>query len=203
MKVVLASGNAGKVREMQQVLAPLGFKILAQSEFAIPAAEETGLSFVENAIIKARHAAQRTGLPAIADDSGLEVDALAGAPGIYSARYAAPDEGYGSGDAANNDKLLAELGKRDAHDATARFQCVLAFMHHENDPMPLIAQGSWEGRILATPRGSNGFGYDPLFFVPPENCSAAQLSPERKNALSHRGNALRKLVELLGRQTPV
>ncbi len=197
MKVVLATGNAGKVREMQHLLSSLGFVVSAQSEFAVPDAEETGLSFVENAIIKARHAARYTGLPAIADDSGLEVDALAGAPGIYSARYAAPNEGFGHGDTANNTKLLAELNKRGIRDASARFQCVLVFMRHAEDPVPVIAQGSWEGRILDAPRGHNGFGYDPLFFVPTENCSSAELSAERKNALSHRGCALRRLATLL------
>lgn len=193
MKVVLATGNKGKLREMQQVLAPLGFEVVAQSDFSVPEADETGLSFVENAIIKARNASQHTGLPAIADDSGLEVDALDGAPGIYSARYA----GVGAGDAANNAKLLAELAQRGARDATARFQCVLVFMRHAQDPVPVIAQGSWEGTILDAPRGDHGFGYDPLFFVDSENCSSAELPPERKNALSHRGRALRQLAALL------
>jgi len=193
MKVVLATGNKGKLREMQQVLAPLGFDVVAQSDFNVPEADETGLSFVENAIIKARNASQHTGLPAIADDSGLEVDALDGAPGIYSARYA----GVGAGDAANNAKLLAELAQRGARDATARFQCVLVFMRHAQDPVPVIAQGSWEGTILDAPRGDHGFGYDPLFFVDSENCSSAELPPERKNALSHRGRALRQLAALL------
>lgn len=193
MKVVLATGNKGKLREMQQVLAPLGFDVVAQSDFNVPEADETGLSFVENAIIKARNASQHTGLPAIADDSGLEVDALDGAPGIYSARYA----GVGAGDAANNAKLLAELAQRGARDATAHFQCVLVFMRHAQDPVPVIAQGSWEGTILDAPRGDHGFGYDPLFFVDSENCSSAELPPERKNALSHRGRALRQLAALL------
>lgn len=193
MKVVLATGNKGKLREMQQVLSPLGFEVVAQSDFNVPEADETGLSFVENAIIKARNAAQHTGLPAIADDSGLEVDALAGAPGIYSARYA----GVGAGDAANNAKLLAELAQRGVRDATARFQCVLVFMRHAQDPVPVIAQGSWEGTLLDAPRGDHGFGYDPLFFVAGENCTSAELPPERKNALSHRGRALRQLAALL------
>lgn len=193
MKVVLATSNAGKLREMQQVLAPLGFEVVSQGEYGVADAEETGLSFVENAIIKARNAARHTGLPALADDSGLEVDALAGAPGIYSARYA----GAGAGDAANNHKLLAELAQRGVTDAAARFQCVLVFMRHAQDPVPVIAQGSWEGRILAAPRGSQGFGYDPLFLVPGEGCSAAELPPQRKNALSHRGQALRQLAALL------
>lgn len=194
MKVVLATGNAGKLRELQQVLAPLQFEVRAQSEFAVPDADETGLSFVENAIIKARHAARLTGLPAIADDSGLEVDALDGAPGIYSARYAGSAD---KSDAANNAKLLAELAARGVKNAAARFQCVLVFMRHANDPVPVIAQGSWEGFILDAPRGSGGFGYDPLFFVPGENCASAELPAARKNILSHRGQALMKLAALL------
>lgn len=196
MKVVLATGNAGKLREMQQVLAPLQFEVHAQSEFAVPDADETGLSFVENAIIKARHAALLTGLPAIADDSGLEVDALDGAPGIYSARYAGSAD---KSDAANNAKLLAELAARGVKNASARFQCVLVFMRHANDPVPVIAQGSWEGFILDAPRGSGGFGYDPLFFVPGENCASSELPAARKNILSHRGQALVKLAALLRR----
>ena len=193
-RIVLATGNAGKVREMQAVLAPLGFEVVAQKEFGVPEAEETGLSFVENAILKARNAAHHTGLPAIADDSGLEVDALDGAPGIYSARYAGP----GAGDDANNTKLLAELRARGVSGAVARFQCVLACVRHAADPVPVIAQGTWEGRITDAPRGSNGFGYDPLFFVPSEGCTSAELSPGRKNLLSHRGQALLKLAALLG-----
>lgn len=196
MKVVLATGNAGKLREMQQVLAPLQFEVHAQSEFAVPDADETGLTFVENAIIKARHAARLTGLPAIADDSGLEVDALDGAPGIYSARYAGSTD---KSDAANNAKLLAELAARGVKNASARFQCVLVFMRHANDPVPVIAQGSWEGFILDAPRGSGGFGYDPLFFVPGENCASAELPAARKNILSHRGQALVNLAALLRR----
>ena len=192
-RIVLATGNKGKLREMQQVLAPLGFDVVAQSDLNVPDADETGLSFVENAIIKARNAALHTGLPAIADDSGLEVDALDGAPGIYSARFAGP----GANDADNNAKLLAELGARGVRNAVARFQCVLVFMRHANDPVPVIAQGSWEGVITDAPRGSNGFGYDPLFFVPEEGCVSAELPPARKNLLSHRGQALVKLAALL------
>lgn len=191
--IVLATGNPGKLREMQQVLAPLGFAVVAQSDFQVPGVAETGLSFVENAIIKARHAAQHTGLPAIADDSGLEVDALAGAPGIYSARYAGAD----ADDAANNARLLAELATGNRREATARFQCVLVFMRHANDPVPIIAQGTWAGVITDTPRGSNGFGYDPLFFLPDEGCTSAELAPARKNLLSHRGQALVKLAALM------
>ncbi len=189
-RIVLATGNPGKLREMQQVLAPLGFSVVAQSDFKVPAVEETGLSFVENAIIKARHAAQHTGLPAIADDSGLAVDLLNGAPGIYSARYA----GVAANDAANNAKLLVELAARNARNAAARFQCALVFMRHANDPVPIIAQGTWEGVITDKPRGSNGFGYDPLFFLPDENCTSAELAPARKNLLSHRGQALADLA---------
>lgn len=191
--IVLATGNPGKLREMQQVLAPLGFAVVAQSDFQVPVVAETGLSFVENAIIKARHAAQHTGLPAIADDSGLEVDALAGAPGIYSARYAGAD----ADDAANNARLLAELATGNRREATARFQCVLVFMRHANDPVPIIAQGTWAGVITDIPRGSNGFGYDPLFFLPDEGCTSAELAPARKNLLSHRGQALVKLAALM------
>lgn len=201
MKIVLATGNKGKLREMQQVLGPLGFDVVAQSDFNVPEADETGLSFVENAIIKARNAARHSGLPAIADDSGLEVDALNGAPGIYSARYADSLEKGGAGDAANNARLLADLAQRGVRDASARFQCVLVFMRHADDPVPLIAQAAWEGTILDAPRGAGGFGYDPLFFVPGENCASAELPPERKNALSHRGQALRKLATLLGAQS--
>ncbi|MFZ5724301.1 MAG: RdgB/HAM1 family non-canonical purine NTP pyrophosphatase [Pseudomonadota bacterium] len=184
---------------MQQVLAPLGHTVVAQSDYGVPEAEETGLSFVENAIIKARNAARHTGLPAIADDSGLEVDALGGAPGIHSARYAGATE---KSDSANNARLLAELAARHVRDAAARFQCVLVFMRHADDPVPLIAQAAWEGRIVDAPRGNGGFGYDPLFFLPGENCTSAELPPERKNALSHRGQALRQLSLLLRAQTP-
>lgn len=189
-RIVLATGNAGKLREMQQVLAPLGFDVVAQNLLGVTDADETGLTFVENALIKARHAAQQTGLPAIADDSGLEVDALQGAPGIYSARYAGP----GAGDARNNARLLDELAARGVRNATARFHCVLVFLRHALDPVPLIAQGAWEGRIADAPHGDGGFGYDPLFFCPDEGCTAAELSSGRKNLLSHRGQALAGLV---------
>jgi XTP/dITP diphosphohydrolase len=159
----------------------------------VPDAEETGLTFVENALLKARNAAAHTGLAAIADDSGIEVDALHGAPGIYSARYA----GAGASDQANLEKLLAVL--RDVPEAarTARFQCLLVYLRHADDPTPLICQGTWEGRILDAPRGENGFGYDPVFYVPTHDCTSAELPPEVKNALSHRGQALRKLVAAL------
>jgi len=192
-KVVLASGNAGKVREINEILAGLGIEVVPQTEFGVPEAEETGLTFVENAILKARNAAAHTGLPAIADDSGLEVDALKGAPGIYSARYAGP----GANDRSNLEKLLAELGERPEAERSARFQCLMVYMAHDLDPTPIICQGSWEGRITFGPQGENGFGYDPVFFVPTHNCTSAELPAEEKNRLSHRGQALRQLVEAL------
>ena len=192
-RIVLASNNAGKVHEFNQLLTGTDFEVLPQSEFGVMEAEETGLSFVENAILKARNAAAHTGLPAIADDSGLEVDALDGAPGIYSARYA----GSGASDLQNLEKLLADI--KDVPDAqrTARFQCLMVYMRHAKDPTPQIFQGTWEGRILHAPQGDNGFGYDPVFFVPTHNCSSAELEPDVKNSLSHRGQALTKLIEAL------
>jgi XTP/dITP diphosphohydrolase len=192
-RVVMASSNPGKLREINQILAGLGMEVLPQSEFDVPDAEETGLTFVENAILKARHAAKLTDLPAIADDSGLEVDALQGAPGIYSARYAGP----GTTDQKNLQKLLDELKDVPEAERTARFQCLMVFMAHANDPTPLICQGTWEGRILFEPRGSGGFGYDPVFYVPNEGCASAELAPEVKNRLSHRGQALSKLLQAL------
>jgi len=192
-KVVLASGNKGKVREINQILAGLDIEVVPQSDFDVPEAEETGLTFVENAILKARNAAQYTGLPAIADDSGLEVDALRGAPGIYSARYA----GVGAGDEANLQKLLQEM--KDVADAerTARFQCLMVYMEHDLDPTPIMCQGSWEGRITHAPSGDNGFGYDPVFYVPSHDCTSAELSADEKNRLSHRGQALQCLMHAL------
>ena len=189
--VVLASGNAGKLRELDKVLAPLDVSLQPQAQFNVPDAEETGLSFVENAIIKARAAAQHTGLPAIADDSGIEVDYLNGAPGIYSARYS------GAGDEANNVLLLQELGEIPEEQRSARFQCVLVYMRHAMDPVPLICQGSWEGFILSEPRGEDGFGYDPLFYLPDYQCSSAQLAPGIKNRISHRAKASRLLFDAL------
>lgn len=198
-EIVLASGNPGKVREINQLLADLDLHVQPQSEYGVEDAEETGLTFVENAILKARNAAQHTGLPAIADDSGIEVDALNGAPGIYSARFA----GVGASDRDNLEKLLADLQGVAEADRGARFQCLLVYLRHAADPTPLICQGTWEGRILTEPRGTGGFGYDPLFFVPTHDCSSAELPPEVKNALSHRGQALRKLVSTLqGSSTP-
>jgi XTP/dITP diphosphohydrolase len=192
-RIVLASNNAGKVREINQLLAAQSIQVIPQREFDIPDAEETGLTFVENAILKARHAARLSGLPAIADDSGLEVDALNGAPGIYSARYA----GTGCNDQDNNRKLLEALQGVPEAARTARFQCLMVYLRHADDPTPIICQGTWEGVILTEPRGENGFGYDPLFWVPDHNCSSAELSAEEKNRLSHRGQALRKLLSAL------
>ena len=192
-RIVLATGNRGKVAEIAAMVAGLGLEIVPQSEYDVPEAAETGLTFVENALLKARNAAAHTGLPAIADDSGLEVDALRGAPGIHSARYAGPD----SRDGDNNAKLLAALDGVPAMQRTARFQCVMVYLRHANDPTPLICQGTWEGSVLEAPRGDGGFGYDPLFLVPNHNCAAAELPAEIKNRLSHRGQALRKLVEAL------
>jgi XTP/dITP diphosphohydrolase len=192
-RIVLASSNKGKVREIGELLAGLRLTVEPQSSFGIADAEETGLTFVENAIIKARHAALNAQLAAIADDSGLEVDALHGAPGIYSARYA----GKGATDAANLEKLLEALADTPEELRTARFQCVMVYMRHGKDPTPIIAQGTWEGRILLEPRGRGGFGYDPVFYVPERDCASAELTPEVKNSLSHRGKALRSLLEQL------
>ena len=189
----MASSNPGKLREINQILGGLSMEVLPQSEFNVPDAEETGLSFVENAILKARHAASLTGLPAIADDSGLEVDALKGAPGIYSARYSGP----GATDKKNLQKVLDELREIPESERSARFQCLMVFMNHAEDPTPLICQGTWEGRILFEPRGEEGFGYDPIFYVPSERCASAELAPEVKNRLSHRGQALQKLLTAL------
>lgn len=190
-KIVLASGNPGKLKEFQQLLNSSGFEVLPQSVFDVPDAIEDGLSFVENSIIKARHASKLTGLPAIADDSGLEVDALNGRPGIYSARFS----GENATDARNNDKLLTELKDVQKAARTARFQCLLVFIRHEHDPTPIICQGTWEGRILFAAHGENGFGYDPLFWVPEQGCSSAELTAEVKNRISHRGKAMQLLLE--------
>ena len=192
--VVLASGNAGKLRELDRVLAPLGMELRPQSDFQVPDVEENGLSFVENAIIKARAAAQHSGLPAIADDSGLEVDYLNGKPGIHSARYS------GEGDAGNNRKLLLALADVPREQRGARFQCVLVYMRHELDPTPLVCQASWEGYILSAPSGENGFGYDPLFYLPDQQCSSAELPRDLKNQISHRARASALLVEALRRR---
>jgi len=191
--IVLASGNRKKVVELQHLLQPLGIAIIPQSQLNIPDADETGLAFVENAILKARHACRLSGLSAIADDSGLEVDALNGQPGIYSARFA----GVPTNDANNNRLLLEQMKNVAPENRRARFQCVLVYLRHDADPTPLICQGSWEGSILAAPRGAQGFGYDPLFFVPTHGCSAAEMLPEEKAAISHRGHAMRQLLAQL------
>ncbi len=193
-KIVLASNNKGKVREINQILAELDISVLPQSDFNVEEVEETGLTFVENAILKARNAAEQSGLPAIADDSGIEVDALNGEPGIYSARYA----GVGASDEDNLQKLLQALQDVPEEKRTARFQCLMVYMRHAKDPTPIICQGVWEGIITREPQGDNGFGYDPVFYVPDHNCTSAQLPAEVKNQLSHRGQALRLLVKQLG-----
>ncbi len=189
-KLVIATGNAGKLKEIRRIFSGLDVEILAQSEFDTPEADETGLSFIENAILKARNAAAHTGLAALADDSGIEVDALNGEPGIHSARYAGDDE-------SNIDKLLRELDATGDEERTARFQCVMAYVRHASDPVPLIAQGAWQGRILRQRQGEGGFGYDPVFYVPEHDCSAAQLTADEKNAISHRGKALGLMLEQL------
>jgi XTP/dITP diphosphohydrolase len=191
--VVLASGNRGKVREIEAMLSGMGLAILPQSDFNVPAAAETGLTFVENAILKARNAARHTGLPAIADDSGIEVRALDGAPGVHSAVYA----GEGASDQENLEKLLKACEAVPAGERAARFVCVMVYVRHAEDATPRIAQGIWRGELLHAAIGENGFGYDPIFFVPEHGCSSAQLPPEVKNRLSHRGQALRALVDLL------
>ena len=192
MKLVLASGNAGKLAELRELLGDR-FTLHAQSEFGLGDADETGLSFIENAILKARHAARATGLPALGDDSGLCVDALGGAPGLYSARYAGT---HGDAD-ANIDKLLRELDGTGDASRTARFVCALALVRHADDPQPLLAEGLWEGRILHARQGGHGFGYDPVFFSPAHGCSAAELPASTKNRDSHRGRALAILQDRL------
>lgn len=192
-RVVFASNNAGKVREVAAILAGLQIELIPQSVLRVSEVPETGLSFVENALIKARNACAQTGLPAIADDSGIEVDALGGAPGIYSARYAGPQ----ATDPANNERLLANLAGLPEDGRSARYQCLMVYLRHAADPTPLICQGTWEGRILESPRGEGGFGYDPLFFLPEQGCTAAELDAATKNRLSHRGLALRALVRAL------
>lgn len=193
-RVVLASGNAGKLRELHALLGGLGIELVSQRELGVSDAEETGLSFVENALLKARHACATTGLPAIADDSGIEVDALNGEPGIYSARFAGVSgETREVADAANNALLLDRLAGLKGSERSARFQCIIVYLRHAADPTPLICQGTWEGQILESAAGANGFGYDPLFYVPTHDCASAALTPEIKNTLSHRGQALEQL----------
>lgn len=196
MRVVLATGNPGKLQELRALLQPLAIEVVPLSQFTREAVPETGLTFVENAIIKARHAAQLAQMPAIADDSGLEVDALHGAPGIYSARYA----GAQATDDENLRKLLATLAGRKPAERGARYCCALVYMRWEHDPFPLISQASWEGRIAAAPRGSGGFGYDPIFELPQRGITVAELPAAEKNQLSHRGQALRGLVAQLEKE---
>ncbi|MDE9433100.1 XTP/dITP diphosphatase [Xenorhabdus bovienii] len=192
-KVVLATGNAGKVRELADLLTDFGLDIVAQTELGVDSADETGLTFIENAIIKARHAAAITGLPAIADDSGLSVNALGGAPGIYSARYA----GIDASDRDNLEKLLEAMRDIPDEERQAQFNCVLVYLRHAEDPTPLIFHGRWSGIITHEPAGNSGFGYDPIFYVPEFGCTAAELSREQKSAVSHRGQALKMLLEAM------
>ncbi len=196
--IVLASNNLGKVREFNQLLNGVHLAVLAQSHWQIESVPETGLTFVENALIKARHAAKITGLPALADDSGLEVDALGGAPGIYSARFA----GEGASDAENNRQLLARLADVPDGARQARYQCVLVLLRHWQDPTPLICQAHWAGEILREPQGEGGFGYDPIFFLPSLGMTSAQLPAEEKHRLSHRGRAMAELLARLPQWLP-
>lgn len=195
-KIVLASNNSGKLREMNQILHSCSLDVVALAEFTAIDPEETGLTFVENAIIKARHACKVSGLAAIADDSGLEVTALQGAPGIYSARYA----GLKATDDQNLKKLLEAMLDVEDNQRQARFQCLMVFMRHELDPVPLIVKGTWEGYIMRAPQGDNGFGYDPVFYVPEKKCTSAELTADIKNNLSHRGQALNQLVTAIQQQ---
>ena len=192
-QLVLATSNTGKLEEIRTLLSGLDLEILPQSGFGVPDVEESGLSFVENAIIKARNAAMYTGLSAIADDSGIVVKALGGRPGIYSARYAGP----GATDEENLQKLIEEIRPLEVYQRSASFVCVMVFLAHRDDPTPVIAQGIWDGMLVTEPRGENGFGYDPIFFVQSHNCTSAELPPEVKNRLSHRGKALGKLLRKL------
>lgn len=189
--LILASNNAGKLKEFGEMLAPLGFEVRPQREFNVPEAEEPHPTFVENALVKARHAARLTGLPALADDSGICVNVLGGAPGVRSARYA----GEPKSDLRNNQKLIEDLAMKS--DKSAYYYCVLTFVRHADDPQPVIAEGCWDGEVIAKPRGDGGFGYDPYFWLPTLGKTAAELSAEEKNRLSHRGQALRMLIEKL------
>lgn len=197
-RIVFASNNPGKVREVGQILSGLHLEVVSQAEYLVPEADETASTFVENALIKARNAALYTGLPAIADDSGLEVDALRGAPGVRSARYAGPE----ADDRANLELLLESLTDTPEKERSARFQCLMVYLSHAEDPTPILCRGTWEGRIAMAPRGDNGFGYDPVFQVPEQGCTAAQLDAETKNRLSHRGQALACLLRALGHDRP-
>jgi len=190
-KLVIASNNQGKLREFKALLAPLDYEVFTQSELDVEDVPETGTTFVENAIIKARNAALHTGLPALADDSGIEVDALNGAPGVYSARFSAPN----ASDDKNNALLIKKLKNVPEKERTARYRAVLVYMRHAEDPSPLICEGSWEGIIQLEPQGKGGFGYDPYFYLPTHGCTSAMLSSEDKNSISHRGKALALLLE--------
>ncbi len=190
-KIVIASGNPGKLREIRRILDPLGFNVVPQSDFAVPECPEPHVTFIENCLAKARHASLHTGLPALADDSGICVDALNGAPGVYSARYA----GEPRSDQRNNEKLISALDNE--ANRRAHYYCVIVLVRHPDDPQPLIAEGSWHGEIIDTPRGENGFGYDPYFFLPEFGKTGAELDPDHKNAISHRGQALDILVNKL------
>ena len=185
-QIVFASGNKGKLREVAEILNPFQIEVIPQAHFNVPDIEETGLTFVENAILKARNCCEHTGLPALADDSGIEIDALKGAPGIYSARYGGE---HGNG-MLNIQRVLHEMKNVPDGERSARFQCLMVLMRHELDPVPIIAQGTWEGEILTAPKGEGGFGYDPIFHVAKHQCSAAELTPQQKHQLSHRGQAL-------------
>lgn len=190
-KIVIASGNPGKLREIRRILEPLDFQVVPQSDFGVPECPEPHVTFIENCLAKARHAALHTGLPALADDSGICVDALNGAPGVYSARYA----GEPKSDQRNNEKLIDALGNES--NRKAHYYCVIVLVRHPDDPQPLIAEGSWHGEIIDTPRGENGFGYDPYFFLPEFGKTGAELDPDHKNVISHRGKALELLVHKL------
>lgn len=192
-KVLIASNNLGKIREIAGILAELDIAVVGQKELGVGPVEETGVTFIENALIKARYASAQSGLPALADDSGLEVDALDGRPGVYSARFAGPD----ATDAENNRHLMALLKDRGPEPLTARFRCVMVFLRHPEDPSPIIGQGVWEGEIIREARGQGGFGYDPYFWVPQSGCSVAEMSEVEKNKMSHRGAALRALLQML------
>jgi XTP/dITP diphosphohydrolase len=194
-KLVLASNNPGKLREFSALLATVDFEVLPQVQFKVPEAEEPHCTFVENAITKARHASKLTGLPALADDSGICVEALGGAPGVYSARFA----GEPKSDQRNNEKLIADLAGKS--DRRAHYYCILVLVRHADDPQPIIAEGEWWGEIIDTPRGENGFGYDPYFWLPEFGCTAAELPSEKKNEVSHRGKALATLIARLRART--
>ena len=196
-KVVIASSNPGKLREFNHLLDSCGLQAIPQNEYNVPDIPETGLSFVENALLKARNAAEHTGLPSLADDSGIEVDALDGAPGIYSARYS----GANANDDSNNQKLLAELKGIPESERTARYQCLIVYMRSATDPTPLICQGTWEGQIIDQAQGDNGFGYDPIFWLPKYQCTSAQLAVVEKNRISHRALAMQELLQRMQKIT--